>query len=406
MSHAATKWAFDQPELHRDMKPSEWAVLMVLADCHNPVNGCFPSQDYICTKTNLGERAVRDQLCRLRERGLIDWDSARENGRRGSNRYILGFEAGFQPANFAGSSTGEIEQAQPADSDSFNRQNLPPNPVREPVKEPERGCEREDQKSETDTVVPDDDMPGRAAFDKRVMRFMSGRGFVAGPWPNWDSGGTATPAWVTARFAELTSQQRIEAERWRDAYLLDIAGRKLEPKPVGTFIRDRVWEGLDPAILDRAERVRQGRLSPDERSRPDGWAKCLGPVGMARYFADLLAGSAKGLALEGSFVPDPVLRDKWPELWQFRTILRQKQGVVFGPRWHSLKGAMEPVPQGSDMLARWKATFAERGWLWLSEFDRVDVVFCPAGGPEGLMQFEQAVRGRTDDDGGRSEAAE
>ncbi|TIW40356.1 MAG: helix-turn-helix domain-containing protein, partial [Mesorhizobium sp.] len=74
MSHAATKWAFDQPEIHRDMKPSEWAVLMVLADCHNPVNGCFPSQDYICSKTNLAERAVRDQLTHLRERGLIDWD--------------------------------------------------------------------------------------------------------------------------------------------------------------------------------------------------------------------------------------------------------------------------------------------------------------------------------------------
>jgi repressor of nif and glnA expression len=65
MSHAATKWAFDQPEKHRDMKPSEWAVLRVLADCHNPVNGCFPSQDYIRSKTNLAERAVRYQLHRL-----------------------------------------------------------------------------------------------------------------------------------------------------------------------------------------------------------------------------------------------------------------------------------------------------------------------------------------------------
>jgi hypothetical protein len=136
MSHVATKWAFDQPELHRDMKPSEWAVLMVLADCHNPVNGCFPSQDYICSKTNLGERTVRDQLARLRGRQLVNWEAARENDRRASNRYSLAFEPDFLPADSAGSPSGEIEHEQPAESDQSNRQNLPPNLVREPVKEP------------------------------------------------------------------------------------------------------------------------------------------------------------------------------------------------------------------------------------------------------------------------------
>jgi hypothetical protein len=127
VSHAATKWAFDQPELHRDMKPSEWAVLMVLADCHNPVNGCFPSQDYICSKTNLGERAVRDQLTHLKARGLIVWDATFEDGKRASNRYHLSFEVDFQPANSAGSlqapATGEIVPDQPAESDTSNRQN-------------------------------------------------------------------------------------------------------------------------------------------------------------------------------------------------------------------------------------------------------------------------------------------
>lgn len=144
MSHAATKWAFDQPEVHRDMKPSEWAVLMVLADCHNPVNGCFPSQDYICSKTNLSDRAVRNQLGKLRERKLVAWEAAREEGRRGSNRYSLSFEEDFLPANpagsqpeeSAGSSTGKIEHEQPANFDQSNRQNLPTNPVREPVREP------------------------------------------------------------------------------------------------------------------------------------------------------------------------------------------------------------------------------------------------------------------------------
>jgi hypothetical protein len=138
MSHAATNWAFNQPEAFRDMKPAEWAVLMVLADCHNPIKGCFPSQQYICSKTNLTERAVRDHLVRLKGRGLINWDAGRENGKRGSNRYRLAFEADFQPAESAGRSTGKIEHEQPAEIDTDNRQILPPNPVREPLKEPER----------------------------------------------------------------------------------------------------------------------------------------------------------------------------------------------------------------------------------------------------------------------------
>jgi len=136
MSHAATKWAFDQPELFKDMKPAEWAVLMVLADCHNPVNGCYPSQDYICKKTNLSKRSVRDQLGNLRDRGLVNWELHHEEGRRGWNRYRLGFEPDFLPANPAGSSTGKIEQPLPANPDTYYRQDLPPNPVIEPVTEP------------------------------------------------------------------------------------------------------------------------------------------------------------------------------------------------------------------------------------------------------------------------------
>lgn len=147
MSHVATKWAFDQPELHRDMKPSEWAVLMVLADCHNPINGCFPSQDYLRAKTNLSERTVRDLLVKLKGRQLINWAEQRDDsGSRDNNRYALAFEPSFvaavlsevesQAAESAGSATGNLEHDQPAESDQTNRQNLPPlsNPVREPVK--------------------------------------------------------------------------------------------------------------------------------------------------------------------------------------------------------------------------------------------------------------------------------
>jgi hypothetical protein len=118
------------------MKPPEFVVLIVLADCHNPVNGCSPSQDYIVAKTNLSERTVREQLGKLKARGLVNWIETRKAGKRGSNRYTLAFEDDFQPAESAGSPTGNPAREQPAESDRSNRQNLPHNLVREPVREP------------------------------------------------------------------------------------------------------------------------------------------------------------------------------------------------------------------------------------------------------------------------------
>ncbi|TIX58301.1 MAG: helix-turn-helix domain-containing protein, partial [Mesorhizobium sp.] len=239
MSHTATKWAFDQPELHRDMKPSEWAVLMVLADCHNPVNGCFPSQDYICSKTNLAERAVRDQLIHLRARGLIAWDAARENGKRGSNRYRLGFEPDFQPANSAGSSereaTGEIAPEQPAESDSFNRQNLPPNLVREPVKEPvERAGEGEEDPKK---------------IDKEGWALIK-------DWPGFD-GMPKEPAMRVWR--KLSADDRALAKRRFPAWLALLKAQKKTHIPApSTYFSERLFD----AVADVVEQKPTAILAP------------------------------------------------------------------------------------------------------------------------------------------------
>src|SRR5258708_4529155 len=118
MSHIATKWAFDQPAVYRDMTPAEWAVLVVLADCHNPANGCFPSHEFICSRINLSDRAARGHLNRLRDRGRINGDPPERRGVIGQwNRYRLAFEpdfmpalAGSQPAESADCPTGNLEQ--------------------------------------------------------------------------------------------------------------------------------------------------------------------------------------------------------------------------------------------------------------------------------------------------------
>ncbi|MDG4903192.1 helix-turn-helix domain-containing protein [Mesorhizobium sp. WSM4962] len=384
MSHAATKWAFDQPELHRDMKPSEWAVLMVLADCHNPVNGCFPSQDYICSKTNLGERAVRDQLANLRERGLIAWDAAREGQRRGSNRYRLSFEADFQPAKSAGreeaAPTGENAPSQPAESDALNRQNLPPNLVREPVKEPEERDAREKDRKKIE-----------AAF-MRMVRV----------WPQ--QRGLPTDRAFSA-FASLTAEERAEAERKFPHWLALLkAQSKDHVHAPFTYFSQKLW--VD--VPEPAEEKPTAIVAPP-----------FGPVWSAVRMRALLtmppaeAPPAKGFMAALLAQDDARGRQArltrqaahgWPQVNRMQEAAESRRGITVAPELEALAALMEPVPVNGDLWALWLAEHEKRGWPWLPDPGQMPVVYFPVGGPDGLEAFEQAVRGNHDA-GGR-EAAE
>lgn len=409
MSHAATDWAVRQ----RGISAVEARVLWHLADCHNPVLGCFPSQAYLADNSEVDERTVRRTLVSLRSKRLISWDDSREGNRRGNNRYRLAFEPDFepfQPDNLSGSdcaSTGHSDASQPDKSDRLNRTPESAEPVIEPVTEPEREVRAGAVGQEGEIVDAGeddgDDRPGTAAFEKRVMRFCNGRGFVAGAWPDWD---TSSLTWIGAHFAKLSPSERADAERWRDAYLLDIAARKRSPVKVGVFLRDRHWTGLDPMLLARAEKQKSAQLAPAEQTKPDGWAACLGPVGMAWLFAKLLAGPADAKLMGRPLLTDPVLRQAWPAVWWWQAMQRQKGGAVFDPPWHELRPAMEFVPKGTDVLAAWRQEFEARGWRWLNALDAGDGVYCPKGGPDGLPAFRQAVEGLTRDDAAGSEAAE
>lgn len=379
MSHAATKWAFDQPELHRDMKPSEWAVLMVLADCHNPINGCFPSQEFICSKTNLAERAVRDQLSRLRERGLINWDLHRENGKRGSNRYGLGFEPGFQPANSAACSTGENEHELPADSDSFNRQNLPPNLVKEPVKEPLReacAIEKEDLKAI------------KTAF-WRVIK----------AWPGFD--GMPKENYLEDWFA-LTPDERIEAEAKRDAWFALLkAQKKSHVSAPSTYFRQKLWKDVPdaPAQTDQPSRL---------EAKPFG--KLFG-IDVYRNFLIVSPGliSAptafernqieRGERTEGEIYREKLVKQGWTDVEAMFERGATGRSVVVSGRLASLSDRIESVSVGSELWLAWKAYHEERGWRWYPSPDWLKWVCFPAGGPDGIKDFETALRGLDEHDG-------
>jgi len=152
MSHAATNWAFQQ----RGLKPSAKIILLILADCHNPAHGCFPTQAFLAEACEMNRDTVNVQLAHLEERGLIrrvrSVDPATKRQR--PTRYKLAFEADFAGNDGSGEAGEQGEKAvsenptpapkavseipaEPCRKYGESRVgNSDTNPVKEPVREP------------------------------------------------------------------------------------------------------------------------------------------------------------------------------------------------------------------------------------------------------------------------------
>lgn len=360
MSHDATKWAFDQPERFPDMKPNEWAVLLVLADCHNPVHGCFPSQAYICRRTNLTERAVRGQLAALRGRGLVSWEQAYDGGHRTANRYRLECEPDFEPdhqrpdersegrratenppddggagpdlpANGAGCSAVENGPAKPANPDGSYRQNLPPTlePVRsEPVTE--RECA---QAREPSGVEGEQPSPG-----PRLERFRS----------NWPTTPADSFKRVETAWNGLTPEERragVAAIAHYLAHLRDVLKRK-HICGGDIYLREKRWETLPEPEAEKPAAPQRASAAPWSRL---WWAALLDAIGRgdARRIGRLIDWARQKLAFtfpEGETPPPtdhlhqmPTSAPGWPA-WR---------------AWFEMKGARLPDHLGRDF------------WVWL-----------------------------------------
>ena len=232
-------------------------------------------------------------------------------------------------------------------------------------------------------------VPETADFQKRVMRFCNGRDFAAGPWPDWD---TSSPGWIGRQFAKLSEADRQHAERWRDAYLRDIATRRKKPVPVGTFFRDRLWEGLDPELLQRAMKAAQQGAKPAEHAKPEGWAVSMGPVWAVCLAEVLISGPEHGEHVPSNGVWLRMnLTKAWPKLVQLCDLARAKRGLVLPERYHRMKHLVEFVPEGGAEWAAWEAEFKARNWPEWPRREGMDGMYFPIGGPAGLAAFEQEL---------------
>lgn len=104
MSHEATNWAVKQ----KGLRPIAKIVLWHLADCHNPVQGCFPTQEYLAGEAEVSRASVNRILTELEQAGIIRREQQidQETRRQLPTRYRLAFEKGFEPLDVEGRVSG------------------------------------------------------------------------------------------------------------------------------------------------------------------------------------------------------------------------------------------------------------------------------------------------------------
>lgn len=96
MSSSAVQWAIKQT----DLPPRAFMVLVLLADCHNRQNGCFPSHAHLATEMGCSESAVNDALRVLEAAGKLR--RVRRHSRSGhrlTTRYHFPFEDEAGPSD-------------------------------------------------------------------------------------------------------------------------------------------------------------------------------------------------------------------------------------------------------------------------------------------------------------------
>ncbi|WP_156418338.1 helix-turn-helix domain-containing protein [Aureimonas sp. D3] len=387
MSHQAMCWAIKQPGLFSDMKPSEQVVLYVLADCHNPVLGCYPGQDYIVKATNLSERSVRDQLNSLVERGLISYDKMRKEGRRETIRYHLGFEPDFRPANSAGQN-GEVR---PANFDSStgkfrhdDRQILPDykdEPVREPVTEPAREA-REGEREEENSF-------GHAAGEDPKAIAQAFRRLTK----NWPGFGGMPKDRAERAFLDLTPAERAEAERKHAGWLALLKSQRKSHTPgPESYFKNRLWQDVaEPEEAAAPQVVSAKPFGPDWSAARMVWL-LRGPKGPAPTLTRI----EQALIDKGEWSREELLADKlktrgWPDVNAMHERAEARQPVSISAELAAVDGAMEPVPVGSARFEEWRRFHERQGWPWIPDPGALPVVWFPVGGPAALAAFEGAM---------------
>lgn len=383
MSHKATNWAASV----RGVSCAEARVLFHLSDCHNPVEGCFPSQEYLAEACEIDERSVRRHLLSLKGKGLVNWVEQREGKYRKNNRYSLAFEDGFRAeaaeveadnlsGSNTGSSTGQNTPFEPDKNDVLNRtmESSKEKPVIEPVREPER-------EGASATSIDD-----RKKTEREFLRW----------WPSWPTYPNGSEDATRRAWFELSPEQRVACIEKTPVFIAAVKARKGGSFTFpAVYLKERAWERLEdprsdvaPASMHKAFSQPWMAMLLAEVSKP---MATVFPVmtTFQRQQAARSADEARKVDLER--------RSKygWPKAsW----MLSELKPLAVPASLVAISENFVGVKPDSDRAADWRAMFERNGWPWSTS--GVNMLQLPAGEPEAAIEDfqKQLNEGKGDDD--------
>ena len=390
---------------HAPADKGDLLILLALADWADDTGRCFPAVATLAAKGRMSERNAQRCVQSLQDRGIIRVVVGA--GPKGCNVYHIDIAAMRKEA---ARETHTGDKMSPPDAGAGGDVGVTggvtfstgggdvgvTQTVIEPSIEPserERVREATEGKGNSDhAAVQRSERPGTAEFEKRVQRFITGDGYIAGEWPKGLKDTSLT--YIRGHFGKLSVEDRRLAEANRDAFLSKCRRDAIPDSKimgVGNYFKDRAWELLTERDRNHATEIAQRKAGKPNVGKPDNFVTAYGPVHSAAWVRLLLVGPDRpDLAPANGIWLRNTIRMAWPSLERFILISDQQKGVIASDLDFSASRKMVFVPFDTDCFAEWRHAFRERGWPDLPSPNGMTGLYLPAGGPSSLDNFQNS----------------
>ncbi|MBC8718201.1 hypothetical protein [Ochrobactrum sp. Marseille-Q0166] len=219
-------------------------------------------------------------------------------------------------------------------------------------------------------------------------------------WPGL--AGQPQEKWLKAWFA-LTPEERIEAAAKRDAWidLLKSNGHHKVHRP-GTYFEGKLWKQVPDQSAEAGRKPTRIEARPFsnpfmvEVYRNLLLVEPVAPSPITKIEALLVE---QGRRTEAEIQWDKRRENGWPAVNDMFERARGWRSSVVSASLTAVFPFLVPVLVGGEMWDAWKAFHQEQGWQRFPPTGKLQYVHFPAGGPDGLKDFEAALRGLGENDG-------
>lgn len=363
----------------RSLKPRDLQVLCVLGRHTDDLGWCRRSQVKMAEEMGCARSTVFEAVERLVKAGYLEKHEQEEVSGRDSAHWYRVILDPVHP---------NLAAVKPVDETADSIPEIPCRPAGTPagISAPPAGPEPAPPAGPGPAPINDTSLTtpsnaekerGRENDQKAVERWVKK---THPGWPSYIS--DSVPKAQSAAMGLTEAERDTAADRMSDYIASAKVGGRTVICTFAVYLSEKRWEKLPPKVE---------RPSPAEDYAPP-----FGPVWSAWIVGRFILGPENADAI--------AMADRWPNVMALYGHARFGRGHRFAERWHALKPVMVPVPVGTSLWMQWKDFYARQGWPWLPDPGDQRVAYFPAGGPDGLADFEQAMRGGNDA-GGR-EAAE